>query len=205
MKEQVHEFFEVLSRELDRPARVILIGAAAGALWGSVRPSQDVDFEIQLVKPDASAKSNFQVVVQRTVERTGMQANYGEEIGRWGMISLLDYRRHTSLYRRFGKLEVRLLDPVYWAIGKLDRYVQSDVQDMETVLRSRKSPPDHAVRVWGRALRESPLSEAGLLFRKHVEHFLRTHGRTIWSRGFDPAEAIRAFRRHAGVSAAMTG
>lgn len=200
MKERVHEFFEVLARELDRPARVILIGAAAGALWGSTRPSQDVDFEIQLAHPDPSAEKGFLAAVQRTVERTGLQANYAEEIGRWGMISLLDYRQHTSRYRRFGKLEVHLLDPAYWAIGKLDRYVQSDVQDIELVLRKQESPWDHVVHVWGRALRESPLSEAGLLYRKHVEHFLRMHGRDIWGTHFDAAAAIRAFHRHAGIA-----
>lgn len=201
MKERVEEFFEVLAEEWTHPAKVILIGAAAGALWGSVRPSQDVDFEIQLVRPDASVEKAFQASVQKTVERTGLQANYGEEIGRWGMISLPGYREHTSLYRRFGKLEVRLLEPAYWAIGKLNRYTHTDVQDVEWVFREKEPSLDEVVRVWGLALRDSPLSEAKLLFRKHVEHFLRSHGREIWGAKFDADAAVRAFRRHAGVSA----
>ncbi len=200
MRKQIHEFFEVLARELNQPARVILIGAAAGALWGSVRPSQDVDFEIQVTGPSPSGERGVQRAIQRAVEATGIQANYAEEIGRWGMISLADYRRHTVLYRRFGKLELRLLDPAYWAIGKLDRYVQSDVQDLLFVLRKRKPSPDHVAQVWGRALRQSPLSETKLLFRRHVEHFLRAHGREIWGKRLDPASAIQAFHRHAGVS-----
>ncbi len=200
MRKQIHEFFEVLARELDRPARVILIGAAAGALWGSVRPSQDVDFEIRVAGSGPAGERDIQTAIQRAVEATGVQANYAEEIGRWGMISLADYRRHTALYRRFGKLELRLLDPAYWAIGKLDRYVQSDAQDLLFVLRKRRPSLRHATRVWGRALRQSPLSETKLLFRRHVGHFLRTHGREIWGERFDPAEAVRAFHRHAGVS-----
>lgn len=199
MKKGILRFFEVLARELDRPARVLLTGAAAGALWGSVRPSQDVDFEIKLADADRSSKSRFQTAVQRAVEETGIQANYAEEIDRWGVISLMDYRRHTTLYRRFGKLQVRLLDPAYWAIGKLDRYVQSDVQDLVCILRKRKPSLDYVARIWGRALRQSPLSETGLLFRKHVEHFLRAHGREIWGARFDPAAAIRAFHKHAGI------
>ena len=199
MKERVHEFFEVLAKEWDQPAQVILIGAAAGALWGSVRPSQDVDFEIRMAHTNPSLEKDFEAAVQRTVKRTGLQANYGEEIGRWGMISLLSYREHTVPYRHFGKLKVCLLDPVYWAIGKLNRYTQSDVQDVEWVLRKKGASPEEAIRVWGRALRESPLSEAKLLFRKHVEHFLRAHGREIWGAKFDADAAVRAFRRRAGI------
>lgn len=200
MKKGILRFFEILARVLDRPARVILTGAAAGALWGSVRPSQDVDFEIKLADAGRSGRNKFQTAIQRAVEETGIQANYAEEIDRWGVISLMDYRRHTTLYRRFGKLELRLLDPAYWAIGKLNRYVQSDVQDLVCILRKRKPSLDHVTRVWGRALRQSPLSETGLLFRKHIEHFLRAHGREIWGARFDRASAIRAFHKHAHVS-----
>lgn len=201
MKGEIHRFFEVLAREFARPARVLLTGAAAAALWGSVRPSRDVDFEIQLTDRTPSSGREFQTAVQRTVEQTGIEANYAEEIDRWGMISLAGYRRRTLPYRRFGRLEVRLLEPAYWAIGKLDRYVQSDVEDLRFVLRKRRPPLGHVARVWGRALRQSPLSETGLLFRRHVEHFLRAHGREIWGRRFDPAAAIGTFHKHAGISA----
>lgn len=160
-----------------------------------------MDFEISLVRADSATWDKVEEAIRRTVEDTGIKANYGEEIGRWGVISLLDYRRHTFKYRGFGKVEVRLLDPPYWAIGKLDRYVHSDVQDLVAVLKTQSSSWTSAVRIWGEALKQSPRSEVLMLFRKHVEHFLRSHGRKIWGGRFDPAEATRLFHRHAGISA----
>ncbi len=201
MREGIHRFFEVLDREFGQPARILVTGAAAAALLGSVRPSQDVDFEIELGRASPAVWEELQRAIEATVAETGIRANYAEGIDRWGAVTLMDYRRHTLAYRRFGNLEVRLLDPVYWAIGKLDRYIQSDVQDLVAVLRKRKPSWQKAVAVWGRALRRSPRSEALPLFRKQTEGFLRTYGRKVWGRRFDAASAIGLFRRHAGLQA----
>ena len=200
-EQQVVRFFGTLAGHLDRSARILLTGAGAGALLGSVRPSQDVDFEIKLDRSDPAGWEELQQAVEATVAETGIRANYAEEIDRWGAITLMDYRRHALPYRRFGKLEVRLLDPVYWAIGKLGRYVQSDVQDMVAVLRKQRPSWRKAVAVWGRALRQSPRSEALTAFRKQTEGFLRAYGRKIWGRRFDPTTAIQLFHRHAGIPA----
>ena len=40
-------FFSELDREFRKPAEVIVTGAACAALMGYVRPSADIDFEIQ--------------------------------------------------------------------------------------------------------------------------------------------------------------
>ena len=193
----IERFFKTLSAEFGGPATIIVTGAAAGALWGRIRPSQDIDFGVQLV--GRVAWDRFQASVQRTIQRTGIPVNYAEDIDRWGSVTLLDYRRHTTLYRRFGTLTVRLLDPAYWAIGKLGRYFALDVDDVVKVLKRRKVPAASAVRVWGRALRASPKSAALTQFRTQVEHFLRAYGRTIWGKGFDPDAAIQQFHRAAGI------
>jgi hypothetical protein len=195
----IDRFFRTLAREFSGSLTVIVTGAAAGSLWGYVRPSQDIDFGVRLSRHDQDAWERFQAAVDRTVQQTGIQVNYAEDIDRWGSITLLDYRRHTVPYRRFGRLSVRLLDPVYWSIGKLGRYFELDVNDVVKVLRRQRVPESSALRLWGRVLRASPRSTAVTQFRFQVEHFLRTHGRTIWGGAFDPESAIRRFQHAAGI------
>lgn len=197
---QIDRFFRILASELDRPASVILTGAAAGSVWGHVRPSLDVDFAIRL--PARRNRRDWQRVataVERTTRLTAIQANYAEDIDRWGAISLMDYRRRAIPYRRFGKLDVRLLDPATWSIGKLTRYLDPDVHDLIAVLKRQRVPMARLVRVWGKALRASPPSTTCTQFRKQTEHFLYTYGRTIWGRGFNPTQAIQQFRREARI------
>jgi len=195
----IDRFFRTLAREFGEPATIILTGAAAGSLWGHIRPSRDIDFGLTLRGRGRARWERFQAAVDRTVQRTGIQANFAEDLDRWSSITLLDYRRHTAPYRRFGQLQVRLLDPVYWSIGKLGRYFDLDVDDVVTVLRRRQVPAASVLRVWGRALRESPRSTALVQFRDQIEHFLRTYGTAVWGRAFDPEAAIRRFHRAAGL------
>lgn len=196
---QIDRFFWVLARELPRSARIILTGAAAGSLWGSLRPSLDIDFGITLATGGRDRWEAVDAAIQRTVARTGIPANYTEDLDRWGQITLLDYRRHTQPYKRFGRLEVRLLDPAYWSIGKISRYLDPDVQDLVTILKRKHTPTLRLIQVWARALRASPRSPSVFQFRTQVEHFLRTYGRTIWGHRFEPEAAVRAFHRAAGI------
>jgi hypothetical protein len=199
-RRRIERFLSTLAGELGRPARAFVTGAGAVALWGRSRPSVDIDLGVELVgrgqRPDWDT---VQRAVDRTVRLTGIPANVAEDIDRWGMITLLDYRRSSRLYKRWGALEVRLLDPAHWAIGKLTRYLDSDVRDLVQVLRMRSVPPATAARIWGSALRASPASTTQFQFRVHVERFLTEHGRRIWGGAFDAAQVIRAFHRAARI------
>lgn len=198
-RQQLDRFFTTLAREYDGSVRVILTGAAAGSITGPLRPSLDVDFGVELPRRTASRWQALTEAIERTVRLTGIPAQYAEDIDRWGAISLLDYRAHTTPYRRFGKVRVDVLDPAYWSIGKLTRYLDPDVFDMVAVLKRTRVPVVRLVRLWGRALRASPRSMACTEFRTHAEHFLQTHGRRIWGTPFDANRAIAAFHRAAGV------
>ena len=195
----IDRFFRTLAREFPAPAHIIVTGAAAGSLWGHIRPSQDIDFGVRLIGKSPAGWERFQAALARTVRQTGIQVNYAEDIDRWSSITLLDYRRHTVPYRRVGALSVRLLDPVYWSIGKLGRYFDLDVDDVVRVFARRHVPAAAVIRVWARALRASPRSTAVTQFRNQVEHFLRTYGRSIWGRAFDAEAAVRRFHRLAGL------
>lgn len=191
--QQIQRFFRTLAKEWPHAARMILTGAAAGSLLGRVRPSVDVDFAVRLSRRTLAAWKDFEAAVARTTGLTGIHTNYAEDIDRWGSISLLDYTRHTRPYRTFGKLDVRLLDPAYWSIGKLSRYLDPDVRDLVAVLRRQRVPVDRLIRLWAIALRKSPRSLASTQFYQQAEHFLRAHGRAIWGRTFDAEDAVRRF------------
>lgn len=195
-RRQIDRFFTVLGRELPSPARVILTGAAAGTLWGQVRPSLDIDFAIQ---PSGGDKhwAAVEAAIERTKRLTGIAANYAMDIDRWGAISLLDYRRHTHSYQVFGRVTVRVLDPAYWTIGKLTRYLAPDIDDMIAVLKRRRQAVEPLVRLWALALRRSPRSMTCTQFREQAEDFLKTYGRDVWGKAFDSERAIQRFHQHA--------
>jgi hypothetical protein len=163
----------------------------------------DIDLGLELVgdtrRASRSSWDAVQRAVDRTVQLTGIPANVAEEIDRWGMITLLDYKRSSRLYRRWGALEVRLLDPTNWSIGKLTRYLDSDVRDVMKVFRTRKVSAATATRTWGRALRASPASTTQFQFRRNVEEFLARHGRGTWGAVFDAPRWTRAFHRAAQI------
>jgi hypothetical protein len=192
---QIERFFRILSQEAPFPATAILTGAAAAALWGHVRPSLDIDFAVQLRRPSAERWRILEEAIEQAVRRAGISVNYAEDIDRWSAVSLLDYRRHTRRYRRFGQLEVRLLDPAYWSIGKIGRYLEPDIQDLVAVFTRRRVAPERVLSVWSRALRESPRSLAVTQFARQAEHFLRSYGARIWGARFDAERAVTRLRR----------
>ena len=189
---QIDRFFRTLARELGRPARVIVTGAAAGSLWGMVRPSADIDFEIRFVSGPANGPA-LEAAMERTERLTGIAAHYAEDMDRFGAITLLDYRQHTRPFKKYAGLDVRLLDPAYWAIGKLTRYLDLDVDDLVVVLKAQRPPPARLINVWAKALARSPRSTACTQFCRHVEHFLKTYADTIWGKGFDGSELAERF------------
>jgi hypothetical protein len=198
-RRRIEQFLRTLAVELDRPARLYLTGAAAAALLGRVRPSLDIDFGIEVENSDPSSWWAVQQAVDRASKLTGIAASAAEDIDRWGMISLLDYKKTARPHRRFGKLDVRVLHPLHWAIGKLTRFLDVDIDDVVQVLRRQSIKAPAAARLWGRALRASPPSTAQFQFRQQVEAFIRAKGRAIWGARFDSEASIRIFYRAAGI------
>lgn len=196
--QEIDRFFRVLATQLDQPVKIILTGAAAGNLWGHLRPSMDIDFAVEL-SGRQGRWHDVEEAVTRTTKLTGIPAQYTQDLDRWGQISLLDYRQHTTRYKQFGVVAVHTLNPAYWAIGKLTRYLDPDIQDLVDVLPRKKIPAVRLVAVWGEAVKKSPASTACLEFKQHVEHFLKEYGRKIWGRAFEVQSAVQAFYKSAGI------
>jgi hypothetical protein len=181
----IHRFFQELDRRITRPIEVLLVGGSAAILQGVARATFDIDFE---VRPKKKARRSEWETIQRAIDETslatGITAQYAEDIDRWSSISLP--AKQSRIYHRFGKVEVRLLKPALWAIGKLARYLSSDIEDMRIVLRTTKTHPKTVVKLWGTALGISPASSSQSTFRKQVENFLEQYAGEIWG---DKADA----------------
>jgi hypothetical protein len=197
---RIDGFLGTLAAQLGVPARAYLTGAAAAALWGRVRPSLDIDLGLELLETGEPWDRIVEPAVERTTRLTGIPASVAEDIDHWGMITLLDYKRSSKRYRRFGALEVRLLDPVNWSIGKLTRALEPDLRDVLEVFRKREVSAIRAATTWGRALRASPASTTQAQFRRQVEAFVRSEGRRIWGRDFDAEATLRRFHRAASIA-----
>ncbi len=199
-KKQIDRFFRFVAQGVNQPVKIILTGAAAGTLLGHVRPSLDIDFGVELIGKSKRGWQEVEEAIARAQKATGISVNYAQDIDRWGSISLLDYRRHLRPYRTFGKLRVTLLDPAYWTIGKMTRFLDSDRRDIAEIISSEGVSPQKLIRLWGRALRRSPRSTASFQFREHVEYFIREHGKSIWGKGFNPERSVQLFQTEAGIS-----
>lgn len=202
-KQEVIRYFRMLSRIYKRPCQVILTGAALGTIYGGVRATLDIDFALKLKARSKTQKEKgwqeFARATQEISRRTGIAVQYAEDIDRWSSITYLDYQKHTHLFRRFGLVKVDVLEPPYWAIGKLVRYLDSDIRDLVQILKKTETSWSKVAQVAGAALRKSPKSTACFLFRRNVEDFFCSFGKSIWGRLFDMKQAIYRFHKAAHI------
>jgi hypothetical protein len=201
--EALDAFFEALAARVPCRVKIILTGGAEGLLLGSTRPTGDLDFGITLLTTGETHERHWtevEAAIAAASQVAQVTVQYSADIDRWSSITMPNYQRHTRLHRRFGRVWVHLLEPAYWAVPKLARYLDSDAADIQTVLRAQGVKPEPLARLCGRALRASPRSTAQFSFRQHVEHFFRTHGPAIWGSGFDAEAAVRLFQRAAGIN-----
>ena len=192
--QEVEKFFKELSKEWAQPARILLIGGAGALLMGGSRPTLDVDFEVR-ISVSGGSWERFEAKVREVSARTGIGAQFAESVERWSQLSFLDYRRHTRRFRRFGAMEVRILEPAYWSIGKIGRYWDQDIQDMRAVFRKQRPDPVQIARVWARALARSPRSNQLALVRRQAVHFFKTYGKEIWGDRFNSESVLHKLLR----------
>ncbi len=168
-------------------------------LLGGTRPTGDLDFELALPPGCARLWRAVEEAVAAAAAETAVTVQYSADIDRWSSIAVPTAKRRTRLRRRVGRVAVHLLEPRCWAVYKLARYLDADVEDLRAVLRRQRVPSLGLARLCGESLRASPRSTQLFLFRQHVEHFFRAHGRAIWGAGFRPETAVAAFGRGAGI------
>jgi len=109
-----------------------------------------LDFQVSFKKKSSSFSQVFQVAIEAVAKETGIAAQYDAAIESWSSISWPQARPKSRLYRNFGPVEVRILDPLWWAVGKLARYLKYDISDLVIVLKATHTKPEVAAKVWGK-------------------------------------------------------
>jgi hypothetical protein len=191
LTQRYEKFFDELGSKLLSPLSIILIGGAAAHLLGGDRPTQDLDFNIQPSNRNTWDKDAE--TMNLLSKQHQLPVEYSEDISRWSMIDLLDWRDHTLPYGRYSKLTVRLLHPKYWSIGKISRGQQSDFDDLVAVFKKHKLSPEELIPLWAKALRSSELSSELSIARKMIEDFLAKDGKLAWGKDYDSKKALKQF------------
>ena len=190
--ETIDRFFQTLAAEWPHPTQILLIGGAVALIVGSNRTTEDIDFEATL---DRGARwEDFEATLRKIEEGLKIRLQFSESIERWSMISFLDYTRHRVPYKRYGKINATFLKPSYWAIGKVSRYLDQDVQDMVLVFLKDKTDPVRLAKLWRRALDESPDSSQLFNVKKQMSHFFKTHGPGIWGKSLPLDKILPLFK-----------
>lgn len=191
-KGDIDRFFRELGKVIHVPIRIYLTGGIASWFLGGSRPTEDIDFGLRV---PGSQWQEAEKAIRETSLRLAIPVQFSEDIGRWGMVGISDYEKGARLYKKFGKVSVYLLDTAKWSVGKINRYYQSDVDDLRAVFRKQRPDPKKLIKIWAKALKGSPKSSSHLLFVKTAEDFLRSYGVEIWGRGFNARQRIEEFRR----------
>lgn len=194
---KLNRFFEELARRIPCRVKIVLTGGSEAMVLGGSRVTGDIDFGVSI------RARRFWPEVERAIgdaaSASRVAVQYSADIDRWSSISVPVRRRRTRLLRNVGRLAVHLLDPACWAVYKLARFLESDIEDLCALLRRQPVPARKLAGLCGESLKASPRSPSLILFRRQVEHFFLKHGRDIWGAGFDPADAIATFRKAAGI------
>jgi hypothetical protein len=192
-------FLRNLSRRLPCPVRLVLTGGGEAMLLGGIRPTGDLDFALVVAARFEVHWPGVEAAVAAARDETGIAVQYATDIDRWSSVSIPAAQRRTRVFRRIGRLSVHLVEPACWAVYKLTRYLDSDVEDLRAVLRRQRVSWRRLARLCGESLRTSPRSTQLRLFRQQVDHFFRTHGGGVWGATFEPERAVGLFRRAAGI------
>ena len=194
-QKQIDLFFELLDQELGLAAEIILVGASAASLMGHVRPSLDIDFEIRFKGSKTSkTRAKLEAALAKAQTLAGVAVNYSENISGWSMVDYLDYRKTATPYKKVGKLNVKIVAPEYWTIGKMTRFLELDIQDMIKIIRTKKIKAKPLIALWARALKASDLSLELGQFREHVIFFVQRYGKKLWGKKVDPEVLLKDFK-----------
>ena len=197
---QIDFFFKTLDRQWQKPAEIILLGAAAGSLMGNVRPSLDIDFEIRTRRQkDPEIRKMLEDAIRAASQVTGVAVNYSGNVAGWSRIAFLDYRRKALAYKKIGKLTIKIMRPEYWTLGKMARFLELDIQDMIKIIKAKKLTPGVLTDIWARAVCASDLSLELGQFRDHIVYFIRKYGKQVWGRQADLENIVWRFKKKAGL------
>jgi hypothetical protein len=126
--EQIHLFLTELALRYTNPATIILLGGGALCLLGSERPTADIDYV-----GDDIYKDELQQAIEQLANDIGLIID-PVPISQFVPIPADADKRRIPV-GRFGEITAYVLDPYMIALSKLDRGFESDLEDIQFLLR----------------------------------------------------------------------
>ncbi len=185
-------YFAALAKEVTTPLVLVLTGGIAAGILADERTTDDIDFAILRYRRDILPQT--EALLQRLAQQRGILVQYSTDIARGSSISYLDWQKHSHPYKRSGFVEIRVLDPYYWSIGKIARGTDRDLQDLSAVIRKQALDPAKLARLWAKALKKSPASTARFNVKKQMTAYLSSAGKAF-GKAYDAEKVLALFER----------
>ncbi len=127
--EQIQHFLEELGRRWPEPAELYIFGGSALVLIGGARHTGDVDYTLNARDPEKFRQTIAALAVELDLDlEESVPAEFVPlPVGAEG--------RH-QLIGRFGQLTAYIFDPYSIALMKIDRAFQTDMQDVQFLIRA---------------------------------------------------------------------
>src|SRR3990167_9824868 len=113
-KKDIDRFFLKVSSRIKIPFQIYLTGGVASWFLGGNRPTHDIDFALKTKKE----WEQIEQIIREVSRELSIAVEFSEDISRWGMIGISDFEKGAKLYKRFGSIDVYILDPLIWSVGK---------------------------------------------------------------------------------------
>lgn len=112
----------------------------------------------------------------------GIIVEFAVDIERWGMTALFHYREGAALYQKFGRLTVKIVDPLNIIAPKLARFIERDIEDAVILIQKFKIPRQGLLNHLEEVYQRSPASlEKGQL-RGNIGRFLKKYQEELWGK-----------------------
>jgi uncharacterized nucleotidyltransferase DUF6036 len=127
--EQLTQFLTQLGAKFRWPAKIYLFGGSAVLWLGGPRHTADIDITFTALQSDdlrvliAQVAASLQLIVEESIPSQFMPLPAGAEA------------RH-QLIGRYGQIEAYVFDPYSMAVMKIDRAFESDMEDVQFLLKA---------------------------------------------------------------------
>lgn len=124
---QIREFLNTVGSQVVAPAQLILLGGSGLSLLGNDRPTLDLDYD-----GEEGDVNELRTLMEKVAQHLHIELE-AVPLHRFIPLPSGADERHVPI-GRFGDLQVLVFDPYSIALSKLDRGLDSDIEDVVFLL-----------------------------------------------------------------------
>ena len=159
---EIQSILQLLGERLPSTFPLVLVGGSALALLGSPRPTIDIDFVGDDVKPNKLHQAIMQIGKELNIDV--------EPVPIERFVPLPEGSDKRRIYvGQFGNLNVYVADPYSIALSKLDRGFDTDIDDIIFLIEHNYVVLDELERITIKALSHAPKFDLHPEIREHLQ------------------------------------